>query len=103
MCNHDAEMIDRILQTAFLPGELSQLIICIRFFGIDFDGAFESGVGLSVPAALLIDESELIVGFSVARINGAGVKVPAEALSLNVRSAYSIDSAKQQRHSPNQG
>src|SRR5262245_42745740 len=66
------EMIDGVRQPAVLPGDPAEFEIGVRFFRLEFDGAFESRGGVAELAALLIDQAELDMRFRVAFVDHAG-------------------------------
>src|SRR5215510_11041976 len=85
------EMVDGVLQPAFLPGDPAKLEVSVRLARINFGGAFETRGGLAVLAALLIDHSELVMSFRVPLVDRAGVQVAAEPLTLDEGCTHAVN------------
>src|SRR5262249_30159302 len=78
----NVEMVDGLLQPAFLSGDPAKLEVGVGFARVNFGGAFETRGGFAELAALLIDQSELVMRFRVALVDRAGFELAAETLAL---------------------
>src|SRR5262245_48593845 len=90
VCDDNVEMVDSVLQPAFLPSDPAQLEVGVRLARVNFNDAFEARNSLTVLAALLIDQSELVMRFRVALVDRAGFKVTTETLALNEGCTHAV-------------
>src|SRR5262245_49898880 len=98
----NVEMVDGVLQPAFLPGDPAELEVGVRLARVNFGGAFKTRGGLAVLAALLIDQSELDMRFRVALVDRAGFEVAAETLALDMGGPHAVNGPQKQRQPPDQ-
>src|SRR5262245_55088373 len=102
VCDDNVEMVDGVLQPAFLPVDPAMLDARVRRARLNFGGAFQARCCLAVLAALLIDQSELVMRFRVALVDRAGFEVAAETLALDEGCTHAVYRPQKQRQPPDQ-
>src|SRR6202044_619908 len=79
--DRDLKAPDSVVEAALFAGDASELKMRIRLAGIDRHGLSESGNRFAVLPPLLMNEAELIMRVSVARIVGGDFELFAQALA----------------------
>ena len=80
LADHGLEMGKGVAETSLLAGDTAELEVGVGEGGVDLDRLRETGDGLGVLVALLVNQSELILRLAIVRIDGGGLEHAAEAL-----------------------
>src|SRR5882672_12537313 len=84
--NYLLDMLDRFYGLLLLARNASQLIVRVDLFRIDLYGAFETLACRFQFAALLMNQSQIVVGRRVRRIERCGFQILFERRARSLRS-----------------
>src|SRR5262249_19500827 len=90
---HDAEIIDGVLQPALFAGDPAQLEMRVCFVVRDLNGLLETRNRLRVLVPVLVDQTELIMSTGVARVDRRRFHRTTKSLALSQREADVADVA----------
>ena len=75
------QMRQSIVETALFAGDAAELEVRVGLGGVDRDGGLEAADRFGVLPALLVDETELVLGLAVVRIDRGSFEHPAVVLA----------------------